>query len=382
MSTNVHDQIHQLTEAFDEFVTELSIDELVGNAAAPPEPISPAWPEPELHDFASPAPQRRFVLTAAAVLLIAGLVGALAWINRRPEAPTASAPPATEAPAVTPAPSDVPGTISAEQADAMFPYGPLDFATTAEQLPLWPQVSMSAPPATTTGYGMNLCDSGYGTKVMRLDPSTGPAHAYRGTLCVFIQLDEPRPDAVTSCATATLRHNYARCQRLTDQTDTAGPGSAVSATANDTQQTAMRGFPSATAWDQPEVFSGSVSSTATFDNGTVHVTLRDAGSTGDPIPEAATVDQPGVCFTIDIGPDTQAEGCVGHGLLATGLAYGAFKNGDGPIELIGIVPDDITEVDIDGTVITPTNNIWHHTSIASTPPTITVSSPNGESVTG
>ena len=31
---------------------------------------------------------------------------------------------------------------------------------------MWPEANVSDPPATTSGYGMQLCDSGYGTKIL------------------------------------------------------------------------------------------------------------------------------------------------------------------------------------------------------------------------
>ena len=104
------------------------------------------------------------------------------------------------------------------------------------------------------------------------------------------------------------------------------------------------------------------------------VTVTLDAATGDGVD--TTVDQPGVCFEIELSGAT-ATGCVGRGLLATGLAYGAFQDGDGPIELVGIVPDEVTAIEIDGEVITPTNNVWHYTATSSGPLTITVRSADG-----
>jgi hypothetical protein len=251
----------------------------------------------------------------------------------------------------------------------------LDYATTESWLPRWPSVNASDPPATTTGYGMNLCDSGYGTKVLRVDPTSGPAHAYSGTLCVFIELSEPRPDAVTTCATTTERFNYARCQRRTAQTDSAGAGTAVLTVADEPQRTAMAVFPSATRWDQPEMFNADVTAVegpgVDFTDASVAVELTAA--IADP---SGGVDMPGVCITIEL-PGATAEGCVGRSLLATGLAYGAFQDGDGSIEIVGIVPDEVTTIEIAGTTLTPTNNIWHYTATEATPTTITVRSADG-----
>lgn len=67
----------------------------------------------------------------------------------------------------------------------------------------------------------------------------------------------------------------------------------------------------------------------------------------------------------------------GRGVLATGLAYGAFQDGDGPIELVGIVPDEVTATEIDGQIIMPRNNVSHHTATSSAPLTITVRSADG-----
>lgn len=268
----------------------------------------------------------------------------------------------------------VPDTTPADIAQGM-PDGPLDYVATDRWLPLWPEASASDPPATTTGYGMHRCDSGYGTKILRVDPVTGPSHAYSGTLCVFIDLTEPRPSAVTSCATATDKFNYARCQRRTDQTDTEGPGTAVSTLATPEQQTAMAAFPTATAWDQPEVFTVDVSaatgpeSSIDFRDDAVAVTLNPSDTVDG-------VDSPGACFLVDL-PGGTVQGCVGHGLLATGLAYGAFQDGDGPIEIVGIVPDEVTAVEIGGTTLTPTNNVWHYTATPGSTFKVTVRSADG-----
>lgn len=225
---------------------------------------------------------------------------------------------------------------------------------------------------------MALCDSGYGTKILRVDPASGPSHAYSGTLCVFIELAAPRIDAVTSCATSTERFNYARCQRRTDLTDTAGAGTSQRVVADAENTTTMQAFPSATTWDQAEPFVATVSAATTQDplpalsDGVATVNLETA--TGDNVD--STVDQPGVCFEIEL-PGTHATGCVGRGLLAAGLAYGAFQDGDGPIELIGIVPDEVTAIEIDGQTITPTNNVWHHSATSNDQLTITVRSADG-----
>jgi hypothetical protein len=548
MSTNVREQLRQLTEAFDEFVDDVTIDDVLGHEAPTGSDLDSAWIESEVDDPAEQPAWRRFGLAAAVLLLVAGLAGALAIAARGgPESsPSADSPTTTEAPTspeslvqfVWPAPAggyaslnelvgafttdvmrwtafDLVGDVNDQQQPQAFtltntslnaeitaiavpsptgwgfvqigegvsasvgdngdaalefpttaavvsslvtvrladgtsidttvdtaraelpdvrleqllsvlvvgydadgnaitavggqfntdaappspttaddataansvpadpsqnePYGPLDYATTDSALPLWPYANASDPAAPTTGYGMQLCDSGYGTKILRVDPATGPAHAYSGTLCVFINLTQTRPDAVTTCATTTDRFNYARCQRRTDQTDATGAGTSVRALASEEQQTAMAAFPTATSWDQPEEFDVAVTSAANapntvdFSDNEIAVTITSAESDD-------SVDMPGVCFRVDL-PGAAVDGCVGRGLLATGLAYGAFQDGDGPIEIIGIVPDEITEVEINGTTLTPTNNVWHYTTTQSAPLQITVRSVDGRVAT-
>jgi hypothetical protein len=63
--------------------------------------------------------------------------------------------------------------------------------------------------------------------------------------------------------------------------------------------------------------------------------------------------------------------------VSTGLAYGAFRDGDGPVEIVGIVPDDVETVEIAGTVIRVTNNVWHYTGHASDDLTFKVVSTDG-----
>lgn len=376
MSTAVREQIRQLTAAFGEVVDDITVEEVRGRGR-PPTPLDEVEHEAEVVVTIGQRPPSRWLSIAAGVLLIVGVVSALIWLDRGGPTPSATPSPSTSAPPVS-SPSSVPGSSTVVTAEGTVPYGPLDYATTEQELPMWPEANVSDPPATTSGYGMRLCDSGYGTKILRVDPTSGPSHAFSGTLCVFIDLAEPRVDAVTSCATATERFNYARCQRQTDQTDTAGAGTSQRAVADTEDIVTMQAFPSATAWDQSELFDATVSAASTQDSplayrdGAVAVALDAA--TGDDVD--ATVDQQGVCFEIELSGAT-ATGCVGRGLLASGLAYGAFQDGDGPIELVGIVPDEVTVVEIDGKVITPTNNVWHYTATSSGPLTITVRSADG-----
>ena len=76
-----------------------------------------------------------------------------------------------------PVPGSVPGTTVVAPATTI---DPLVFAGTESWLPRWPAISVSAPSASTSGYGMQLCDSGYGTKIMRVDSPTDTHHAVLG----------------------------------------------------------------------------------------------------------------------------------------------------------------------------------------------------------
>ena len=64
-------------------------------------------------------------------------------------------------------------------------------------------------------------------------------------------------------------------------------------------------------------------------------------------------------------------------LLKTGLGYGAFQTRDGPIEIVGIVPDDVASVEIGGTVISVKHNVWHYTGQPGDDLSFTVRSADG-----
>ena len=309
----------------------------------------------------------RYAMVAAGFIIAVG--GLVFMTERHKEAlPSGAIPsPSTEAAAIAPGVSQT--TVSIDGTENPFPYTSLDYATTETWLPRWPAVFASEPPATTSAYGMNLCDDGYGTRVMRVDSAKGPAHAYSGTLCVFIELAQPRVDATTSCATTTIdktdARTYARCQRRTVLTDTDGAGSAIPSVASSAAQTQMASFPGPTAWNQDKPFGSHVT-------GAVEGSSLDYGS----VSVGLSMQSNRVCVTIGLS-DANATGCVGEATLATGLAYGAFQNGDGPIEVVGVVPDDVTAVEIGGTVVIPKSNVWHFSALPSDPLTITVHAADG-----
>lgn len=309
----------------------------------------------------------RYLGAAAALALV---IGGLVAVNRGNDgvSPSDSIAPTLTTTRTPDSTSEPLSTLPTATVDGQFPYTDLDYATTDSWLPKWPEVNASQPAATTFGYGLNLCDDGYGTKVMRVEPTEGRPHAYSGTMCVYIELAQPRVQATTSCATSTAdtvnARTYARCQRRTVLTDTAGAGTAVPATASDAAQAQLAAFPGPTRTNQPKPFAAQVTSAtgATVNFGTVSVNLSTKSGQ--------------VCAAINL-PGATANGCVSETLLSTGLAYGAFQDGDGPIELVGIVPNDITSVQVGDTVLTPTSNVWHYTATPGKPITITVQSASG-----
>ena len=100
MSTNVREQLRQLTEAFDEFVDDVTIDNVLGHEALTGSDLDSAWIESEVDDSAERPAWRRFGLAAAVLLLVAGLAGALAIADRGgPESsPSADSPTTTGVP--------------------------------------------------------------------------------------------------------------------------------------------------------------------------------------------------------------------------------------------------------------------------------------------
>jgi hypothetical protein len=105
MSVDVAEQVRRLVESFDEFVDDLSTDEVlqrVGGVSESGEP-APSTP-PTTSRRSNRSSWRRFSVAAAAVILVGGLVGALVWVNADRSTPSSDAPPpATQA--TTPAAS-------------------------------------------------------------------------------------------------------------------------------------------------------------------------------------------------------------------------------------------------------------------------------------
>ncbi len=125
----------------------------------------------------------------------------------------------------------------------------------------------------------------------------------------------------------------------------------------------------ATPSDLPQIFSDQISAVSLlesdqYSDDSVSVTL------------SKDVDPQVTCFRISLA-DASSEGCLDRILLTTGLAYGAFERGDGPIEVVGIVPDDAATVQIAGKSVAVHNNVWHYTGQSGDDLSFTVSSVDG-----
>jgi hypothetical protein len=416
MYADVHDRLRALAEQLDRDIPHVSTDEVlerVGGVAIATHPGD----RHETDGWAGPTSRRaRPWLTAVAAGLIVLLIGGLLVTDRRDGGGPSASPtsnPSSEA-VVMP---DLIGTTSEEainQLDELglvvvilqsddpdgtfdtvvatdpvagtglaagaavhitvgYPPGqggPLDFATTDEPLPIWPHMSVSEPAATTSGYGLAFC-SGVATMRAAVDSSSGPEHSYYGTMCSFITLDEPRPSTVVSCATITDGTDYARCRRLSDQTEN-GPGMNRPTTAKGDEADRLDMLPTPTGWDEPATFGTTVSAAA---NSATQIDYEDERVT---VTIVAGDDNTPVKTTIRL-PGAVVEATAGPQIIQSGLAYAAYQDRSGAIDIVGIVPDDVTEVEIAGTVVPVANNVWHYASTTNQPLDFVVRSAEGKS---
>lgn len=106
MAMDVVEQIRQLTAAFDEFVVDVGVDEVIARGEGTAPTGDPGWNQSRREVIDNGSPRTRLGLVAAAVLLVGGLVGALTWIGRGGSDSTDSTTPmadVVESPATTPA---------------------------------------------------------------------------------------------------------------------------------------------------------------------------------------------------------------------------------------------------------------------------------------
>ncbi len=306
-----------------------------------------------------PTPWRAALLVGFAAAVIGGMV--VLSQRERPIVPTNSTGSATapEQSTANTAPGSVPSPsttyVAVDPGPILDPAGVITYATTDQRNTTWPTVATSGTPASNRGYGMAVCDSSSWTKFASLESDNGPRHTYVGTLCTITTLAEPAPGTVATCAAVTPDVHYARCQRLDDTAaGTAAPHPETPDTMiikSDSAPLGLRVTPS----DAKPIFGTDVPAgspgSAPFSDATVSVQLS-AGET------SLTT-----CFEITFAAFSSA-GCVDTTLLSTGLAYAAFQDRTGPIELVGIVPDDVATVEIAGVIIPVRTNVWHFTAPA------------------
>jgi hypothetical protein len=245
---------------------------------------------------------------------------------------------------------------------------PRTFSTTEHQMTAWPVAASSRPYTSNAGYGMTLCSGGTWTKFAVIATRTRWEHSYQGTLCTFTTLGHPIGDTIASCASMSVGPNYAQCKLLADPEQEAPTLGDIAEPATDVQPEDAAVLPP-TPSDLPQIFSDKISAVSLlgsdqYSDDTVSVTLSE-----DLDPQVA-------CFRIELD-DVVSEGCLGSILLATGLAYGAFERGDGPIDVVGIVPDDVVSVEIGGQFIAVRSNVWHYTGQPGEDLTFTVRSSDG-----
>ena len=346
------------------------LGELAGLARTTPRKLPSASalrPGPALRQ--PPTPWRAALLIGSAAAVIGGLV--VLSQRERPTVPTDAAGSTTvpEQSTVSTAPGSIPlpstTYVAVDPGPIIDPAGVITYATTDQRNTTWPTVATSGAPANNRGYGMAVCDGSSWTKFASLESNNGPRHTYVGTLCTITTLAESAPGTVATCAAVTPDVHYARCQRLDDTaTGTASPHPETPDTMiieSDSPPLGLRVTPS----DAQPIFGADVGAgsfgSAAYTDDTASVQLS-AGETSRT-----------TCFEITFSAFSST-GCLDTTLLSTGLAYAAFQDGTGPIELVGIVPDDVATVDIAGVIIPVRTNVWHFTAPAGTDLNFTVRS--------
>ncbi len=318
-----------------------------------------------------PTPWRAALLIGSAAAVIGGLV--VLSQRERPIAPTDATGSSTvpEQSTATTAPGSVPSPsttyVAVDPGPIIDPAGVITYATTDHRNTTWPTVATSGTPANNRGYGMAVCDSSSWTKFASLESARGPRHTYVGTLCTITTLAEPAPGTVATCAAVTPGVHYARCQRLDDTaTGAAAPHSETPDTMiieSDSPPLGLR----ATSSDAKPIFGSDIgarsSGSAAYTDDTASLQLS-AGATSDT-----------TCFEITFAAFSSG-GCLDTTLLSTGLAYAAFQDGNRPIEILGIVPDDVATIDIAGVIIPVHQNVWHYTALPGADLNFTVRSPD------
>lgn len=127
----------------------------------------------------------------------------------------------------------------------------------------------------------------------------------------------------------------------------------------------------ATTGAEPIIFTGAVTAAAnrsTVELGTgSSATLSEKSPTGD------------VCVALVI-PGQQPRVCFDRGTVLSGYAYSAYTGPDGVTHLMGVVPDDVTIVSVNGESVEVGENLWYFTATDTESLSFVVSSADGQSV--
>lgn len=70
-----------------------------------------------------------------------------------------------------------------------------------------------------------------------------------------------------------------------------------------------------------------------------------------------SIDETGVCFTVT-QEHQRSTGCADADTIATGLAWGMYGEPDGGSLLVGVVPDAVDTVEVNGQPIEIAGNVW------------------------
>jgi hypothetical protein len=87
------------------------------------------------------------------------------------------------------------------------------------------------------------------------------------------------------------------------------------------------------------------------------------------------------CYEAFLPSGTRSTACFHAETVRTGFAYAAYQDHGGPITIIGVVPDDVTSIEIAGTSITPANNVWTYVAATGDDLAFTVVGSDGQRAT-
>lgn len=91
-------------------------------------------------------------------------------------------------------------------------------------------------------------------------------------------------------------------------------------------------------------------------------------------------DPNGFCYRIVLPSGVDSTGCFDEPTLRSGFAYGAYRDHDWPLTIIGVVPDDVAGVEIAGESVGVVDNVWTYEATDGDDLAFTVVGQDGERV--